>query len=84
VNAPAAAGTPIDALALAREACEQEIGDHQAENPIAEKLQALVATPATIAPGSAAVSQRLRQQHPISEGVAEPGLDRLRSIRHGE
>ena len=64
------------ALALARKAGHQQVGDREGEHAIAEELQALVAALAT-APvgGRAAVGQSLAQQRRIGEAVADRALE---------
>ena len=62
------------ALALAREAGHQQVGDHEVEHAIAEELEALVAAPrAPRGADRAAVGQRLAEQRGIGEAMADPG-----------
>ena len=56
---------------------EQELGDGQAQDGVAQELEALVVAHAGVFGGIRAVGQRLGQQLPVGERVAERLFERL-------
>ena len=60
------------AFGLVGEAAPQQLGDDEAEHPVAEEFEPLVAAPAAAAPAHRArMGQRLGQQGLVREFVAE-------------